>query len=245
MEALRRSGFELMAATADGGSVIEAALADFLVRQGVGVPGEAERRSWRNSLGVVAADLREAGLEQVQVLLEQRLPLTSKRADVVLAGVHPRTGRNSYVVVELKQWSRARRWQDSDTLLQVDGARYSPVLHPGLQVEGYVGYLRDFVSVLSQAPETIVGAAYLHNASEDGIADLRHPGVTGSRLFTGQRRADFHEFLRSRLAPEPGSGAADDLLSSRIAPSKQLLAVAAEEIQQREMFTLLDEQRVA
>lgn len=245
MEALRRSGFELSAATGNGGSVIEAALADFLSRQGVGVPGEAERRSWRNSLAVVADDLREAGLEKVQVLLEHRLPLTSKRADVILAGVHPRTKRNSYVVLELKQWSRARRWRDSDTLLHVDGARYSPVLHPGIQVDGYVSYLKDFVSVLADASDAVVGAAYLHNASEDGIVDLRHVGVTGSRLFTGQRRGDLHEFLRARLAPESGTAAADELLSSRIAPSKQLLAVAADEIQQREMFTLLDEQRVA
>lgn len=244
MDALRRSGFELLALAES--SKIENLLADFLMYQGVGRPGESERRSWRNSLPVLADDLREAGLGAVQVLMEHRLPLTSKRADVVLAGVHPKTGRHSYVVLELKQWSRARRWGDSDTLLDVDGARYRPVLHPSVQVDGYVDYLRDFVSVLSAAPDSITGAAYLHNAHELGIEDLRGSHVpSSSRLFTGQKRGDLHDFLRSRLAPDSGIRAADEFLSSRIAPSKQLLRVAADEIQQREQFVLLDEQRVA
>ena len=34
-------------------------------------------------------------------------------------------------------------------------------------------------------------------------------------------------------------------LSSRVAPSRQLLAVAADEIRDREQFVLLDEQQVA
>lgn len=244
MDALRRSGVELLALAES--STIEDLLADFLMYQGVGRPGESERRSWRNSLPVLADDLREAGLGGVQVLMEHRLPLTSKRADVILAGVHPKTGRHSYVVVELKQWSHAKRWGDSETLLDVAGARYRPVLHPSLQVDGYVDYLRDFVSVLAAAPESITGAAYLHNADERGIEALRGSHVPSSaRLFTGQKRGDLHEFLRSRLAPDSGIRAADDLLSSRIAPSKQLLRVAADEIQHREQFVLLDEQRVA
>lgn len=246
MDALRRSAAELIAFAGSDFSVIERALADFLMYQGVGRPGESERRSWRSSLSALADDLRQADLGAVEVLLEYQMPMTSKRADVVLAGVHPRTGDPSYVAIELKQWSRARRWEGSETLLDVDGARYRPVLHPALQVDGYVDYLRDFTAVLSSAPESIVGAAYLHNASEDGITDLRSPGVgAASRLFTGQHRADFHEFLRSRLAPVSGVRAADRLLSSHVAPSRQLLSVAADEIRQREQFELLDEQRVA
>ena len=53
----------------------------------------AECRSWERSLPALAADLREAGLGDVEVLVEYQLPLTSKRADVVLAGRHPRTRR--------------------------------------------------------------------------------------------------------------------------------------------------------
>jgi len=34
------------------------------------------------------------------MIVEHRLPLTSKRIDAVLAGVDPRTGGDSYIVVE-------------------------------------------------------------------------------------------------------------------------------------------------
>lgn len=246
MDALRRSAADLIAASSADFSPVEQALTEFLAYQGLGLPGPAERRSWRSSLPVLAADLRDAGLDRVEVLLEHRMPLTSKRADVVLAGTHPRTGRNSYVVLELKQWSAARRWEDSSTLVDVPGVRYHPVLHPGIQVDGYVEYLSDFVGVLAEDPDSVVGAAYLHNADEASVADLRLGDVpVRSRTFTAQNRATFHEFLRSRLAPTSGVRAADDLLSAKVGPSRQLLTVAAQEIQQREQFVLLDEQRVA
>lgn len=52
----------------------------------------AESRSWMASLPVLAQDLRDAGLSSVETLVEHRLPMSSKRADVVLCGNHPATG---------------------------------------------------------------------------------------------------------------------------------------------------------
>lgn len=53
-------------------------------------------------------------------------------------------------------------------------------------------------------------------------------------------------FLTSRFDPRrSGAEAAEILLGSAVAPSRQLLQVAAEEVQKRELFTLLDEQRDA
>lgn len=225
---------------------LERRLAEHFVSNGLGRPGAGERRSWRNSLPVLAQDLRDAGLSAVEVIPEYRLPLSSKRIDVVLAGVHPDTGAPSYVVVELKQWGTAHAWEGSEKLVEVEGARYRPALHPSLQVAGYTNYLRDFVGVLAEQPDAVTGVAYLHNATDMGVGPLRTMGAAQeARLFTGQRRGEFHDFLRSRLAPAPGVEAADRLLSSVVRPSKQLLKVAADEIRDREQFVLLDEQRVA
>ncbi|MEU4548295.1 hypothetical protein [Nonomuraea dietziae] len=41
------------------------------------------------------------------MLIEYQLPLTSKRADVILAGRDRRAGADSYLIVELKQGSQA------------------------------------------------------------------------------------------------------------------------------------------
>jgi hypothetical protein len=54
------------------------------------------------------------------------------------------------------------------------------------------------------------------------------------------------DFLRTRLAPGvTGAPYADEFLSSRAAPSRQLLAVAADEIRDGEQFVLVDQQRLA
>ncbi|MPV35649.1 DUF2075 domain-containing protein [Georgenia subflava] len=212
---------------------------------GNALPGQSERRAWRNSLPVLAADLDAAGLSAVEVILEHRLPLSNKRVDVVLAGRHPVTGRPSYVVVELKQWSGATSWGGSDTLVDVAGAPYRPALHPAIQVAAYCEYLSDFVSVLADDVDAVVPVAYLHNATDSLVQDLWLTAErTGISMFTGQRRSHFQEFLRKHLAGS-GEDAADVFLTSPARPSKQLLAHAAAEIQDREQFVLLDEQRVA
>jgi hypothetical protein len=205
----------------------------------------AERRSWERSLAILAQDLSDAGLDQVEVLLEYQLPLTSRRIDAVLAGVHPRTGADSYVVVELKQWTYATSYEDSDTLVAVEHVR-RPLLHPGLQVAGYCEYLGDFLGILAQHRSPVAGVAYLHNAVDRDVDDLFALRATEqSRLFTKQRRGQFIEYLRGQLAPSPGAPAADRFLTSTVRPSRHLLTHAAAELKERSHFTLLDEQRLA
>ena len=210
-------------------------------------PSPSERRSWERSVPALRADLLDAGLDDIEMMIEYQLPLTSKRADVVLAGRHPETGGPSFLVVELKQWSHATRFEDSNTLVSIEEFGPRPVTHPILQVRDYCDYLLGFTSALADIPESLAGAVYLHNATDAGVADISGvPGDRLGRMFTGQRRGEFQAFLRSRFVPGvSGAPYADLLAASRIAPSRQLLSVAAEEVQRREMFVLLDEQRDA
>ncbi len=227
-----------------GESVIEHMLEQMLYAKGHR-PSDSEVASWRRSLPVLADDLVEAGLGDVEMLVEYHLPLTSQRADVVLAGAHPRTRAASYVIVELKQWSEARRWEANPDLVDVPGAPGPPRSHPVKQVQGYCDYLTDFARVLQDQPDAIAGVAYLHNATQpEKVEDLfQYPMDLRGRLFTGSDRGKFHEFLRQRLAPGIGGAPfADALVNSKVAPSVQLLKVAADEIQAREMFTLIGEQ---
>jgi uncharacterized protein len=242
---IRRSAVSL-AALADQGSVAEVMFEQMLHAMGVR-PSPGESRSWDRSIPVLAHDLVQAGLGNVEVLLEHRLPLSSRRVDAILAGAHPSGGAPSYVVVELKQWSDAELYEDDPALVTVNGYGHRPRLHPLDQVRGYCEYLVDFLPALGGDDDSISGVAYLHNATEHGVARLRQfPESMQARMFTGERRAEFLDFLRSRLASDvPGAPYADVFLSSRAAPSRQLLAVAAEEIRQREQFVLLDEQKLA
>ncbi|MFD3683878.1 DNA/RNA helicase domain-containing protein [Nocardiopsis sp. NPDC058631] len=209
-------------------------------------PSPAEVRSWNRSLPALANDLVDAGLGEVEVLMEYRLPLSDKRVDVVLAGHHPETDDHSYVVVELKQWSEAESWEEDPTMVLVPHQPGGPKLHPVLQVRDYCSYIGDFVSSVTDPEKQVRGAAYLHNAYDPAVRDLFDlPQDGNGRLFTAQRRGEFLDFLRSRLAPLPGAEAADRLLGGKIRPSRQLMKVAAAEVKERTQFTLLDEQHIA
>jgi len=143
----------------------------------------------------------------VEVLLEYQLPLTSRRADVVLAGRHPRTGNPSFVVVELKQWSQVELWPDSPKLVLVPGAPGGPRLHPVAQVRRYRDYLTDFLRIAHDRPDAFVGAAYLHNAGVDVETALgTYPQDNQARLFTGAGRSQFVEHLLTRLDPNVPGG---------------------------------------
>ena len=187
----------------------------------------------------------DAGLGNVEMLIEYQLPLTSKRADVVLAGVDRRTGGDAYVVVELKQWSQAELYEGSERLVVVEGM-HRELEHPLLQVQGYCDYISDFVASLRGNDTAVRGVAYLHNAIDLDVEDLFEFTTTErTRLFTKSRRGAFLEYLRDQFAPDEGAGAADRLLTSASRPSKQLMKLAASEIKDREQFNLLDEQRLA
>lgn len=242
---LYRSSAKALAALTPGLTPLEHLIDQFVHHHGHR-PSAAEERSWARSIPQLVTALDDADLGDVEVMLEYDLPLNSKRADAVLAGVHPITGEPSYVVVELKQWSEAVPDEDDPFLCHLD-AYARPVLNPAEQVRRYRDYLVHFNGAVSRHPNRVSGVAYLHNATEFGVSGLRvaESGEDGL-LFTADRRAEFLSYLRTRLAPgRSGGRAADELRSGRTAPSQQLMTVAAQEVREREQFVLLDDQQVA
>jgi hypothetical protein len=246
---LFRESVASVAARFFGGSIAEGALAlilaeNFLHARGHR-PSPSEIRSWERSLPILANTLLEAGLGDVEMLIEYALPLTGKRADVILAGVHPVTGEPSYVVVELKQWSKAYPHGEDPRLCLID-SRSQPVLNPIEQVRGYCDYLTSFNGALEHTPDSVGGVAFLHNAKDSEVRWLREATEDAQgRLFTQNQRGAFQNYLKSRLASASGAEAADALLQGPVRPSRQLMKVASEEVRDREQFVLLDEQKVA
>ncbi|WP_231598842.1 DUF2075 domain-containing protein [Corynebacterium occultum] len=240
------SARELAQISESSDSLVERLLAQMLYTMHTR-PSEPEKRSWKASLPVLAADLMEAGLGNVEVLIEYALPLTSKRVDAILAGTHPETGAPSYIIIELKQWSEARLYEDDPELVSVPGVA-GPRTHPVRQVSGYRRYLANYLRVLEGKEEWIRAAAYLHNAtSPHAIEELESLAFEENcRLFSAASRGRFHDFLRENLSGETsGVQSADTLLGSAVAPSTQLLKVAADEIKHQEQFVLLGEQQLA
>lgn len=246
MALIRRSAAELLdEAKADRLHVLLQEQAKFQFDSRV---SDSEKKSWQRSLPVLLADLVDAGLGHVEVLLEHKLPHCPQRVDAVLCGTNPTSGDPSYVLVELKQWTKVEEVLGERVRIAAYGP--DPVLHPVTQVRGYCEYLVDSTPALAEMPQCVRGIAYLHNATNHDADELRGYEPSGfGRLFTLDGRGDLVEHLRAVLnrdgRRDAARTAADGFLNFAHGPSKPLLQVATKEIQDREQFVLLNEQRLA
>lgn len=207
-----------------------------------------EVAAWRNSLPILLELLRNAGLGQIEVLLEHQLPYSPKRVDALLCGRHPDSGDASYVLVELKQWSRAEA--AGNGLVRPTGVRELR-LPPVAQVRRYCQHLMDFTPSLARRAEPVRAIAYLHNASRRDITDLYNYESDGfAHLYAADESPDLIADLRSLLDSVSDSRVdsqqnADALLAAEQAPARTLLKTAAKSFEERDDFMLLDEQQVA
>lgn len=243
--ALARGSAEAVADEALSGRLTELLTGEF-VRVHGHRPAPGDVRVWEQGVPALAAALCEAGLPQVEMLIDYVLPMSSKHVDVVVAGLGPAAESPSYVVVELKLWEAAVPDADDPALCSV-GAHTRPALNPLDQVRGYCEYLTRFDGGLARFPDRVSGLAYLPRATELGAGGLRVRKRSGREvLFTGEGRRALTAYLRTRFSStHSGAPAADELLLERPSIPSRLMAVAPQEVRDRGQFILLDEQRVA
>jgi hypothetical protein len=193
--------------------------------------GTKELNAWERSLPVLLTDLVDAGLGEVEVLLEHQLPHSTRRVDAVLCGVHPRSGRTSYVVVELKQWSSVSVDLHMTALFTVPGLP-GRQHHPVMQVRDYCQYLVDHTPALADRPQDVRGVVYMHNARRADLMELADYEPTEFGLmFTMEDKAAMVAHLSAALDPsaprQANLAAGDEFLGFAHQPSQPLLDVAA------------------
>jgi hypothetical protein len=213
-------------------------------------PPLSEVNAWRNSLGAMANVLQLADLREQGVLVELKLPLSSKRLDVMLTGTNPIVG-DAAVIIELKQWTAVGRSNISDCVtVEYGGGHEKDVLHPSKQVAQYQRYLADTHPAFSEGEIELNACSYLHNAQRDPKSPLYDDDfqtlLALNPMFTGTDVNKLAEFLEMHVV-----GADDDtrilekVAATAFHPHKRLLDYVARVIQNDPVFTLLDEQLVA
>lgn len=209
-------------------------------------PNASEMRSWGNSLVEVSELLIQCGLGEVNLLIEYQLPYSSKRVDVIAVGSDPKSKEPAVIAVELKQWTDADLIEGAVDTLKIGAYGDNPVLHPSTQVSRYCEYLEDFNKFVASESTQLYGIAYLHNWLKPNNPALNLVGPTqNGMLFTAAQKNYLKDYLTARISPLFTDQYTDDLLNSKIAPTKQLMDLAADEVKNREQFRLLDEQQVA
>jgi len=210
----------------------------------------SEVTSWRNSLAAMANVLQLADLRDQGVLVELKLPLSSKRLDVLITGSNPDTKRDSGVIVELKQWTEVGRSNITDCVTVDYGGRPRDMLHPSRQVERYQRYLLDTHPAFADDPAIALDAcAYLHFAQHDPKSPLYHADFAAllgtNPSFSGDQSDALATFLDRRLAGPDDGAILERVAATAFRPHKRLLDHVARVIRNEPVFTLLDEQQVA
>lgn len=226
-------------------TLVEKLSAQMLFQMG-NSPSPAEKRSWENSLVEISELLIQCELGEVVLLVEYQLPYSSKRVDVLALGSDPKTGQPTIIAIELKQWTNASLIEGALDTLKIDSYGNTPILHPAVQVSRYCEYLNDFNRYVSDDNTNLFGIAYLHNwiDGNNPALDLIQPTSHGM-LFTANQKNRLKEFLIARISSKFSERITDDFLNSKVAPTKQLMQLAADEVKNREQFRLLDEQQIA
>lgn len=170
------------------------------------VPSRQEWRSWISSLQALADLLAETGLdEKILAGFEGQLPLSGKRADVVLAS------RRCLLVLELKQWRSAEPadGERPDLVRTWTGGDRRDVLHPAVQTAAYVRELAEWNREVRMLELEVTGAVWLHNMSRrSGQALLERQESGEPPLFFRENREMLKTWLQTMLSEPP----APDLL---------------------------------
>ncbi|MYM84133.1 DUF2075 domain-containing protein [Duganella sp. FT50W] len=213
-------------------------------------PGPSEIQSWRNSLRALAMVLGRAGLVDQGVLLEYKLPQTSKRIDCVLCGFAA-DGQPAALIIELKQWETCKEAEGPNEVISFVNGRERELLHPSEQARRYAQYLEDSHEAFYADPQPLlaVPCAYLHNYLTVRSDPLRSGKFTdllaASPLFTSDDVDDFVDFIRRHVGHGDGLVVLSRVEQSRYRPSKRLMEHVAAVIENDRSYLLLDEQQVA
>jgi uncharacterized protein len=214
-------------------------------------PSPSEVASWHNSLLAMANVLQLADLTDQGILVELKLPLSSKRLDVLITGSNPSTRRDSAVIVELKQWTEVGQSWITDCVTVEYGGKPRDTLHPSRQVAQYQRYLQDTHPAFANDRAIVLDAcAYLHFAQHDPSSPLYHADFTellaSNPAFAGNQVDAFATFLDQRIAgPDEAGVILERVASTAFKPHKRLLDHVARVIRSEPTFVLLDEQLVA
>jgi len=216
-------------------------------------PSPSEIGAWQQSSNYLKNATEVAQLtDHQQLVLEHEIPYSTRRIDALLFG----TGivdDDSIVLLELKQWSNdgvGETSSDGNVVVNYKSGR-KEVAHPAWQVQGYHFELQDFLSVFQeQSPPKLSSCAFCHNyARLKSPAVLYHarfkPGIDRFPVFAAEDVQILGEYLRERLVRGDGLRVLGRFDSSPIRPSKKLLDHTGTMINERQMFTLIDDQIAA
>ena len=92
------------------------------------IPSDYEISSWRNSLKSISDIFEEADLLDNGIILEYKMPLTSRRIDCIVTG-NSKENKESAVIIELKQWDECKNSCCKNEVITWIAGKEKEILH--------------------------------------------------------------------------------------------------------------------
>lgn len=225
---------------------IEAEIIDHFERTLGHSTSPREVASWRNSMQYMHNVLLDEAIpDDAGVAIEYRIPQTSKRIDFILSGRDP-DGRDSVVIVELKQWSEAHVTEQDAIVETMFGGRWVETSHPSYQAWSYAALLEDYNEAVHTGDIQLGPCAFLHNCTDaTALGDARYRRhLERAPLFLRHDTEKLARFIRNYVR----TGDRGDLIwridHGRIRPSKNLADRLASMLDGNTEFLMIDDQKV-
>ncbi len=211
-----------------------------------GKVAESEVTSWQNSLMYMNNVLGGSEIpSDGWVSIEYHVPRSSKRIDFMFSG-RDAEGKDSVVLVELKQWSEAQHTGMDGIVRTRFKYGWGHVSHPSYQAWSYATLLSSFNAAVHEGEVALHPCAYCHNYAPD--ADLQHPDYAvytdKAPLFLKPDALKLRAFIAQHVRYGDDGQTIYKIEKGRIRPSKSLADALESMLAGNEEFVMLDEQKV-
>ena len=207
---------------------------------------QPEYNAWRNSLGnAMSHAMNDPGIpDDAVVAVEYRLNGRKFRIDFIIAGFN-RAGKESVLIIELKQWTEVNFSELEDHVKTFVGGGLRDERHPSYQAWSYASHLQQFNEYVYTNALEISACAYLHNCEAPAVVnDVRYADkLAKAPVFIKGQLSDLQSLIKAKISQGTGIEMLRRVDASAIRPSKQLADAVGSMLKGNEEFVLLDEQK--
>lgn len=177
---------------------------------------DAEKKSWRTSLPKLIYVVHNAGLDNLFLAIEYKLP-AGGRIDAILIG-DSEDGAHHALIVELKQWSSdgvSYYGSYGFPVIKVNTNPPYPSRHPVNQTKEYIGALKANHANIVNGSLEIDACQYLHNFELNKKGFFIQDGFSNidiSNMFVNGEEVLFAQYLNKIFSSSRDSLKAKDLL---------------------------------
>ncbi|MGM0450151.1 MAG: DNA/RNA helicase domain-containing protein [Pseudomonadota bacterium] len=215
-------------------------------RRGQGGVSESERRSWEQSLQYMKNILEGEGIPgDAGIAIEYRIPQTSKRIDMIVAGLDEGQ-REACVIVELKQWEKVTATGKDAIVETFLGGAQRETTHPSYQAWSYAALLEDFNETVQKEGIRLQPCAYLHNCRDgSGVTDARYrEHLDRAPLYLRNDIERLQQFIQKHVRHGDTNRVLYRIERGRIRPSRELADALASLMKGNREFLMIDDQKL-